>query len=333
MADWYWYEQIGEEELCLLRVFGTSPEVVIPEKIAGRKVVGLGAYCFAEKNRALSYEICSQEMSGKQAEKEFQRLLERGLIRDLSGRYIQKVILPESIAKIGNFCFYQCSKLEEIVVGSALTEIGSDAFMNCLKLQKIILLGSVTEPCGLKQILGQRALETEVDFVVKGKIEAALIYPEYSEFYDEIGPAHIFKLNIEGEGFRARQCFQNAVVDLLQYDAGFMQASVRESEKTLCRMAWMRLYYSVGLRREYKEQYEAYLREHEEYAGRLLVKERNITLLQFAGEQGYFTKNGVEVCIQTAVLEGWTEGAGMLLQYQKKWFEKEEKEEYSFDDF
>ena len=333
MADWYWYEQTGEGTLRLLRVFGTSPEVVIPDEIAGKKVTELGAYCFAEKNRAKAYEICSQEISGREAEKEFQRLLEREQIRELSGRYIQKMIFSKSIEKIGNFCFYQCSSLREIIVGSALTEIGSDAFMNCLKLQKITVLGSVTEPSGLRQILGQRALETEVAFVEKNITEAVLIYPEYSEFYDEIGPAHIFKLNIEGEGFRARQCFQNAVVDLVQYDAGFEQASVRESEKTLCRMAYMRLYYPVGLREDYRKQYEEYIKEHEGYAGNLLVKERNMALLQFAGEQGYFTSQGVEGCIQTAVSEGWTEGAAVLLQCRKKWFQKEKKEEYSFDDF
>lgn len=330
MTDWYWYEQIDEESVRILRMFGTSPEVIVPRQIAGKVVTELGAYCFAEKNQAASYQVCSEEQAGEQAEKEFQELLEKKQLRELAGRYIQKVTLPESVERIGNFCFYQCGRLEELVTGCSLTGIGSDAFMNCHKLQRIIMLGSVRKPSGLKQILAQRNLETEVTFMVSGQVEAVLLYPEYSEFYDEIGPAHIFKLNIEGEGFRARQCFQNAVVDLVQYDAGFLQASVREQELTLCRMALQRLYYPIELREDYRLQYEEYIREHQVYAGTFLIKERNLEWIQFAGEREYFSPECLEKLVCLAAEENWTEGAGTLLRLQKQ---NIKEEEYTFDDF
>lgn len=333
MANWYWYEKTGEGAIRLLRVFGTSPEVIIPARLAGQEVVELGAYCFAAKRRVKVYEVCSESMQGEEAGEAFERLLEQGRLTELAGGYIRKVICPEGLQGLGNLCFYQCSKLSELVFGRSLTEIGSDAFMNCLQLQKLTVLGSVSEPTGLRQILGQRSVETEVNFVVEGRCEAALTYPEYSESYDEIGPAHIFTLNIEGEGFRARQCFQNGVVDLAQYDAVFLQACVKESERTLCHMAWMRLYYPVGLREEYKEKYEEYLIKHESFAGAMLVQERNLELLEFSGEQGYLSEQETAECIALAASSDWAEGAGMLLQNQKKWFGGKKKEEYSFDDF
>ena len=77
MTDWYWYEQIDEESVRILRIFGTSPEVIVPGQIAGKVVTELGAYCFAEKNQAVSYQVCSEEQAGEQAEKEFQELLEK----------------------------------------------------------------------------------------------------------------------------------------------------------------------------------------------------------------------------------------------------------------
>jgi hypothetical protein len=160
-----------------------------------------------------------------------------------------------------------------------------------------------------------------------------LIYPEYTETYDEIGPAHIFELNIEGEGFRARQCFHEGIVDLAQYDSVFSQASVMESEKTLCRMAWMRLYYPEGLKEEYKYIYEEYIKNHAKKSGELLVKERNLPLLEYAGEHAYFNEQQIKECIQTAVRENWTEGVCRLLQCQKQWFTNKEKDEYSFEDF
>ena len=45
------------------------------------------------------------------------------------------------------------------------------------------------------------------------------MYPEYTESYDEIAPAHIFGRNITGEGFRARQQFQDGIVQFAGYDA------------------------------------------------------------------------------------------------------------------
>lgn len=333
MADWYWYELTEEGTIRLLRVFGASPEVVVPGQLAGRRVTELGAYCFAEKSRNISGAICSEQMSGAEAEQEFQRLYSQQRIRELSGRYLKKVTLPEGVVSIGDFCFYQCSLLTELVTGSLLTEIGSDAFMNCLKLQKIVIRGSVEKPSGLKQILAQRSLETEVSFEMEGNADTVLLYPEYSETYDEIGPAHIFELNIEGEGFRARQCFHEGIVDLVQYDGIFPQACAKESIRTLCRMAWLRLYYPTGLRRENKEIYESYLKEHAASAGAFLVEDKNLELLYFAGEQGYLGEKEVADCIRYAAQKNWTEGAGMLLRYQNEWFAKEKAEEYSFEDF
>lgn len=332
MADWYWFEKLKDGGLRLLRVFGSSPEVVVPEQIMGEPVVELGAYCFATGSHATVYETASEESAGKEASKELEKLLLQGRVKELSGKYIQKIELPETVQVLGNFCFYQCSALREIVIGRHLAEIGSDAFMNCLKLRKITVNGSVTEPSGLKQILGQRSLETEVDFINHGRKEAVLVYPEYSETYEEIGPAHIFTLNIEGEGFRARQCFRNGIVDLAGYDAVFLQAVAKESVRTLCHMAWMRLYYPEGLREESRNVYEDYLREQEESAGALLVQERNLDLLFFAGENAYFSEKTVDICTRLAVQANWTEGAGMLLQNKKKWFGGK-KEEYFFDGF
>lgn len=159
------------------------------------------------------------------------------------------------------FVFISVAPLTGLVVGKGLTGIGSDAFMNCRSLKNITICGGVAEPSGLKQILAQRSLETEVSFVSEHGTDAVILYPEYSETYDEIGPAHIFELTIEGEGFRARQCFREGIVDIVQYDGIFLQACAKESVKTLCRMAWLRLYYPAGLRRDQKRIYEDYERK------------------------------------------------------------------------
>ncbi len=329
--NWYWHELTEKGEICILRMFGDSPEIEVPEYILGRKVTQLGAYCFAKTGRVKDYQICSDFCGGEQAGKEFVALYARGELKELCGEYLQKVILPETLESIGDFCFYQCTALSELTVGNRLTEIGGDAFMNCQKLKKIIILGSVGSPSGLKQILRQRFLETKVVFRSQGKTEAVLVYPEYSEIYHEVGPAHIFALAIEGEGFRARQCFSGGVVLLSQYDAVFSQACAAEGEETLCEMALMRLYYPAGLQKQHREAYEGYLKSHVVQAAAWLIRRKKLSLLFFLGERGYFKECRAEEITALALSENWTEGAGMFLR-QTQWFARRGNI-YSFDDF
>ena len=329
--NWYWYKITPQETICLLRIFGTSPEVFVPGMLLGKRVTELGGYCFSETEKAEGFQICSDSFTGNEAESRFQKLLSQKAIRCLCGEYLEKVSLPKSVTTIGNCCFFRCGRLTELSAGNGLTEIGSDAFMNCIRLQKIIIFGSVTEPSGLKQILGQRSLETRAEFVVNQQTEAVLLYPEYSETYDEIGPAHIFELNIAGEGFRARQCFQKGTVDLAQYDAVFVQAQADESVRTLCYMAGMRLIYPAGLREENRKIYEAYLKKHAMQITEILVGEQDGKLLRFFGEREYLGKEETKKGAQLAASMGWTEGAALFLQMQRKWSGSGMQEQYSFD--
>ena len=78
-------------------------------------------------------------------------------------------------------------------------------------------------------------------------MHARLLFPEYYESYDEIAPAHVFGRNIEGEGFRARQCVRAGEIDFALYDSIFQKACAEERETTLNRLALNRLCYPVGL--------------------------------------------------------------------------------------
>ncbi len=331
--NWYWYKLTGQGEICLYRVFGTLPEVSVPETLFGKTVTGLGSYCFSETEKAGDFRVCSDTLMGQEAEVLFQKLLLQKKIRCLCGEYLEKVSLPKSMKAIGNCCFYRCSRLTGLTVGNGLSEIGSDAFMNCIRLREIVVLGGVTEPSGLKQILGQRPLETRAEFIAGQETEAVLLYPEYSETYDEIGPAHIFELNIAGEGFRARQCFREGVVDLAQYDTVFVQAQAGESVRTLCYMAGFRLFYPAGLKEESKQRYEDYLKENAMQVMEVLVKEQDLKMLQFFGEEGYLGSVEMKKGAQLAASGDWTEGAALLLQMQQKWHGSEKKKKYSFDAF
>lgn len=345
MEQWYWYEPLSGGTVRLLRVFGRDARVTIPRKIAGGEVTEVGDYCFSEKEPGGKCRICSDRAefqpdnpsagmagSGESLQNQaFARLCEREGLFSLMGRNITQVELPDSITKIGDFAFYQCRELEKITLGTEMIEIGSDAFMNCRRLRGFYFRGSPEGSSCLKQILAQRNGETSVYFVERGEVQAALLYPEYWEHYDLIGPAHIFELNIQGEGFRARQCFQNGRVDFEAYDRIFALECGEESVDTLCRMACSRLLYPVQLQERERRLYEEYVSGNIAVACENLVRERDFSGLQKLFQMGILGPGGLQNCLERAVSMNWTEGVRQLLSLKEG--EKKEGTEYGFKDF
>ena len=50
--NWYWYKITEQGGICLFRVFGTLPEIFVPETLFGKTVTELGSYCFSETEKA-----------------------------------------------------------------------------------------------------------------------------------------------------------------------------------------------------------------------------------------------------------------------------------------
>lgn len=58
-------------------------------------------------------------------------------------KFIKKVYLPDSCIEIGDFCFGECSSLNEVVFGQNLRSIGTGAFCGCISLNKIEIPNSL----------------------------------------------------------------------------------------------------------------------------------------------------------------------------------------------
>lgn len=232
-----YYEKINEDSIRINKVYSSSPTIEIPECIDGYIVREIGNYCFSKKEVDLSNSILSHEI--------------RSSYHECSGSDVESVRLPSTLKKLGNYAFYNCRMLKEVFLPSSLMSIGSDAFMNCLRLNHIHYDCSIFSVTILKQILTQITWDIEVDF-----IDGSIFYPEYNGSYDEVGPAHIFALNIEGEGFRMRQCFKDGKIDFDGYDACFEKLCAEESESCIFHVAILR--FMMG-----SERYIPYLRAHD----------------------------------------------------------------------
>lgn len=55
-----------------------------------------------------------------------------------------KVVLPDSVAKIGNYSFYSCNGLTSVTIPNSVTKIGKYAFYSCNGLTSVIIPDNVT---------------------------------------------------------------------------------------------------------------------------------------------------------------------------------------------
>lgn len=307
-------EEIENGELRLFRVFGSVDTLTLPETLeGGRRIRTIGAYCFAEKGRlpqVLADEAVKAGLGDGTNAPE-------GVLRPLNGNYLRQISLPDSVVCLETYAFYNCRKLERLTVGAALTEVNSDAFMNCRALHTLTIRAAAGDATGLPFLLNQLTAELGVEFGgADGKVR--LLYPEYTESYEEIGPAHVFSLHVEGEGYRARKQFVGGRLDVSGYDAVFEKACNEEQFLTLMKMALYRLEYPYELSEAARERYETYITAHETAVLEQLVKTRDEETLSMLCGHPMISDEAIQTAVVCAVAEGWTRGVAGIIRWRNQ---------------
>lgn len=284
MCQFEW-EKTKEGTARLLGINEMPGELLLPAEIEGLPLTEAGPYCFA------------------------------------GNKYLERVVLPDSVVKIGRNAFYNCTGLKELELGMEVSELGSDAFMNCHNFHKLTVRGSALGKSGVRLILRQISSDMMVHFLgEEGQNEAKILFSEYYESYDEVAPAHLFGRNIEGEGFRARQCFKDGILEYGRYDSTFQKACAEETEKTLCEMAVNRLRYPTGLGSEAKIQYESYVKAHLENICRTMIKNREIEAIEFLCKNNLAERSTMEFCAGLSAESKWAEGGVFILRLKEQYF-------------
>ncbi len=295
--------KICDGHATVLRQYGTSQIAVVPDKIDGRPVTELDAYCFASSNRLTGEFLKESDILSDRL-----KYFELQGYHELCGEFVTEVILPDCLKSVGNYSFYNCRNLKKITLGARLEHVGSDAFMNCNRLNSIAINSYATQPTGLRYLLSQLNQGVNVDFA-----DGTFYYPEYTESYEEIGPAHIFALNLEGEGYRARQCFNDGVIDIARYDDVFEKASAMENAATLFRMAIGRLGRPIALKTEYKERYTAYIKQNARQILDIVVESKDRNSLDFLCLSKILDVTDYMYGQKKCVESGWTYGSSRIL--------------------
>lgn len=317
----------------LLRCFGNSPILNVPDIIDRKKVTEIGSYCFSRSRprfpekiyKTIFIDVNKQETTSVKGQDFNQKDFDFSSFgTELDGTFLEEVTLPDSVTTLHNAAFYNCRKLKKLSVGTQISGIGSDEFMNDSKLEHLIIRGKDSEVTGLSLILERIAENITVSFCPDSSLlpKSILFFPEYYEWLDEISPAHIFSRSIHGEGFRMRRSFENGILDYRKYDSCFENALTVESPESLCKIALNRLRWPSQLENDFKEKYEATLKKYIDIAFGLAVKTQDFSLLQFICEHLSPDSQALSAAIDLCIEKEWSEGNAFLIEAKHKTFSK-----------
>ena len=118
----YEYAILPDETIEIIGYNGSESKVVIPDKIDGKKVTGIGDYAF---------ESCTN---------------------------LTSITIPDSVTNIGKYAFQSCSNLTSVTIPDSVTNIGQRAFLFCKSLKYITIPESVQD-IGEYAFYGCKSLE------------------------------------------------------------------------------------------------------------------------------------------------------------------------------
>lgn len=300
--------KLYDEKAVVISCTGTERYVRIPEDINGKPVVSIGPYSFSspEDNiRKLNeQEIYEYEIEGMDTP--------LSVKETIKGKKLQVIYLPGHLERIGEYAFYNCSELEHINLGEGVIDFGNGAFMNCDSLKELTFRTKCDSPTGLAGFL--REIQSELTVTFEGKDEKAVfIFPEYYEESVENTPARVFHYQIHGAGYRYRQCLENGILNISQYDMLFQAPEIQNESRTALSIALCRLNYPAGLSEHYKQLYIKYLRLHKEDTIIRYLEENNTKGLSSLKLEDILTRDMMDFALKASIRLKQPECTAVLL--------------------
>ena len=142
-----------DSSIVITRYNGTEANVIIPEKINGKKVTSLGDGVFVDCENIKSIKIPNSVTSiGKFTFARCYNLESVEIPNSVTSiknntfehcESLKNIKIPNGVTSIGDYAFYGCSNLTNIEIPDSVTSIGHDAFWLCTKLESVILSESI----------------------------------------------------------------------------------------------------------------------------------------------------------------------------------------------
>lgn len=266
-SNWRLVLRRGENGVTVLRAGTPDQRARLPERIFDLPVTALG-------DRALA-----PERQGDPVPPGAEALLmtcvppEKDAVWD--NRHLRDLALPEALEALGDYALLNCSSLKTLRMHDGVSRWGGGALMNCRSLDTLHLTRTGPDQGeALAWFAGE--LSRELDVTIHGEETARLLFPEYTELYEENCPAHHFDYFISGAGYPYHHCFRQKRLSLKEYDALWRDfLGMEHEERAALRLAWYRLRWPMDLGESALEAYRVYLRDHAGQALRLLLEEED----------------------------------------------------------
>ena len=194
---------------------------------------------------------------------------------DWNNRRLRDLTLPETLEALGDYALLNCSALKTLRMCDGISRWGGGVLMNCRSLDTLHLTRTGPDQGeALAWFAGELSRELDVTVSGPGEETARLLFPEYTELYEENCPAHHFDYFISGAGYPYHHCFRQKRLSLKEYDALWRDFLGMEHDgAAAARLAWRRLRWPAELGEAAAADYRAYLREHAGDALPLLLEE------------------------------------------------------------
>ena len=253
----------------VLRAGTPDVRAVLPERLFDLPVTALG-------DRALAPERQGETALPPGTEAVLVTCGPVGETADWDNRRLRDLTLPESLECVGNYALLNCSALKTLRMWDRVRRWGGGALMNCRSLDALRLTRTGPEQGeALAWFAGELSRELDVTVRGPGGEIVRLLFPEYTELYEENCPAHHFDYSISGAGYPYHHCFRQKRLSLKEYDALWRDfLGMEHDEDAALRLAWYRLRWPAELGEAAKAGYRAYLRDRAGAALRLLLEER-----------------------------------------------------------
>lgn len=294
-----------EKGIKIVRCYGVSSVVEIPEQIDGLPVTELSDYAFAEK-----------------LEEEPEHCMEFPCI---CGTQLEELHLPQTIRKFGRYLFYNCFCLKKLSFYSNISSIGAGAFTGCGCLTELNMQEAGQAGNCLREMLTDLKQSVEVQVLAEGVLKYRLVYPEFYEEAVENTPARIVNTSTHGMGIHYRNTFQEARIMFQEYDKLFGIGKYNIDLIDAIRIAETRLHYSFELSEGAKKEYRIFLEEHLKEAVTHFQKKDGLEELRWIAEQ--FVEDSVQAA---AIIEAVSEqknvaALSLLMDIRHRRFAKSQK--------
>lgn len=235
---------------------------------------------------------------------------------------LRDLALPETLESMGNYALLNCSALKTLRIYDGVARWGGGVLMNCRSLDTLHLTRTGPDQGeALAWFAGE--LSRELDVILHGPdgIAARLLFPEYTELYEENCPAHHFDYFISGAGYPYHHCFRQKRLSLKEYDALWRDfLGMEHDEAAALRLAWRRLRWPLELGETAAAGYRTYLKEHAGDALRLLLEEEDGEALPLLLELAEPDREALSAACALAREAGATAALAALLEEQHRRF-------------